>query len=331
MAEKRNILVRLDNRTRLMSAVLAATSYPDKSQDRQKHGVPLHARGTRKLIAEYMHHPAVTSLQVLLDQNTPLTSIFGYALRLSWPDLEIDEPPRWVPPRWNEHLKHFHEVTGLAKWWTDEDENWQTPVRHLNEIFSKVDFYTFLEPFFGTVQEQFAFIPNISYPTDVNLRVRVGGELVALIPPRKAWGDSAPWPYDNDPVYIYQEALKAYEELLFGAALYQNPAMVAALSEKPLPVGEKFAALHTTWSDQITALFTSATTAVFLEDAVNTREAKAYIQIQQKVEGLTILTGVIGILKRFMEEQKTGKYQGFADYLPNFVKHLRVVKTIAAL
>ncbi len=329
--DKRNVLIRVDNRTRLMSAVLAATNYPDKSQERQKHGIPLHARGTRKLIADYAHHPAVNALQVLLDQNVPLSSIFSYALRLSWPNLETDEPPRWVPPRWNEHLKHFYELTHLEQWWADEDENWQTPVRHLTDIFSKVDFYSFLQPFFGFVPETFVFIPNISFPEDQNIRLRVGAELIALVPPRKAWGDSAPWPYDNDPVYMYQETLKAYEELLLGAHLRQYASTISTLSEKPLPVGEKFVALHPTWTDQLIGLFTSASTAMFLEEVIDAREAKAFVQMQQKVDGITILSGVISILKRYVEEQKTGKYANFAEYLPNFAKHLRVVKTISAL
>ncbi len=273
----------------------------------------------------------MTALQVLLDKNVSLTSIYSYALRLSWPALEIDEPPRWVPPRWNEHLHHYYEVTNLAKWWADEDDSWQTAVRHLEDIFSKIDFYTFLEPFFGSLPETLVFLPNISYPNDMDVRVRVGAELCALIPPRKAWGDSPPWPYDNDPVYIYQETLRAYEELLMTGYLRQYADTISTLSEKPLPVGEKFAALHTTWSDQLIGLFVSATTAMFLEEVVNVREAKAFVQMQQKIEGIDILPGVISILRRYVEEQKTGKYGNFAEYLPNFAKHLRVVKTLSAL
>jgi len=324
--DKRNVLARLDDRARLMSAVLAATNFPDKSQERQKHGTHMHARDTRKLVAEFASHPAVSALQALLDRNTPLTSIYGYALRLAWPTLEIDEPPRWVPPHWNEHLKHFYEATHIDKWWKDDDESWQAPVRHLNEIFDKVDFYGFLEPFFGTLPETLVFIPNVSFPTDANVRVRIGAELCLLMPPRKAWGDSAPWPYDNDPAFVYQEALKAYEELLLSGYFHQIPDVIATLSERPLPVDEKFSKMHPAWIDQLTGLFTSATVALFLEEVIDAREAKAFIQIQQKMEGLTILPGVTMLLRRYLDDQKTGKYANFSEYLPTFVKHLRLVK-----
>jgi hypothetical protein len=331
MPEHRKIAVRLDNRTRLMSAVLSATDYPDKSQDRQKHGITLHARGTRKWLAEHTHHPCVTALQVLLDKNIPLEPIYGYGLRLSWPGLEIDEPPRWVPPRWNEQLQHFYELTRLSQWWQDEEEKWNTPILHLNELFEKVDIYGCLSTYFGNIPEQFVCIPNVSYPTDRDIVLQVGGELIVILPPRRAWGDSAPWPYDNDPVYIYQQMLKGYIRLLFGADLRNNPELVAQASEKTLPVGEKFAALHPQWTEQMIGLFSAAAIAIFLEEVIDPREAKAFVQITQRVEGLTILSGVIGLLKRFAEENKSGKYPGFIDYLPTFLKHLRVVKTIAAL
>jgi len=326
----RHVQVQLDNRTRLVSAVLAATTYPEKSQDRQKHGTHLHARSTRKLVLEYAHHPAVHALQVLLDKNVALNSIFGYALRLSWPELTGDEPPRWVPPRWNEHLKHFYEVTGLATWWADEDEQWQTAVQHLTEIFEKVDLYVFLEKFFGALPETLALVPNISYPTDLNVGCRVGGVLYALMPPRKAWGDSAPWPYDNDPMYMYQEVLRVYEDLLLASMTRQYADTIGSLNDKPLPLGPKFLERHTHWIDQFSTLFIAASIALFLEE-VDPRESKAFIQIQQRVEGIAILPGVINLLRRYQDERKAGKYANFAEYLPNFTKNLRLVKTFATL
>lgn len=324
-------MIRIDNRTRLMSAVLSATTYPEKSQERQKHGVTLHARGTRKWVTENMHHPAVRALQILLDANISLEPIYGYALRLSWPGLETEDAPRWVPPKWNEQLLHFYELTKLSQWWDDEDEIWQNANRHLTEIFGKVDFYHFLEQFFGAIPEQLVLIPNASYPSDQNVGVHVSGELVAILPPRKAWGDSAPWPYDNDPVYVYQEALKVYIRLMLTAEFRNQPELVTSLSERALPVGEKFAALHPKWTDQIITLFTEGAVACFLEEAINPRESKAYIHMAQKVEGLTLLPGVIALLKRYQDEQKASKYPNFVAYLPTFIKQLRVARTLGSM
>src|SRR5450631_489355 len=103
--EAKQVIVRVDDRVRLMSAVLAATNHPDKSQARKKHGTHSHARGTHRVVAEHSHQKAASSMQVLLDQNIPLASMYNYVLRLTWPALEADEEmPRWVPPRWDEQL-----------------------------------------------------------------------------------------------------------------------------------------------------------------------------------------------------------------------------------
>jgi hypothetical protein len=329
--DKRQVAIRIDDRVRLMSAVLAATNYPDKSQERKKHGTHLHARGTRKLVAEHNHHPAVQAMQILLDQGIPLASMYTYVLRLTWPGLTADEMPRWVPPRWNEHLKHFYGVTKLGTWWADESAQWDPPMRHLRELFAKVDLYSFLEPFFGPVVETLVFMPNITYPTDQNIGLRIGGELIAIVPPPMAWGDSPPWPYKDDEALSYRAALSEYMTILMSAFMVQHAEMVRALAEKPLPVDDKFAATHPTWQDQFTGLFRAAVIALFLEDSVSSLEAKSFMQYMQKVENLTVLPGVVTIFRRYLDEYKAGRYPSFAEYLPNFQKHLRVVKTIAAL
>ncbi len=329
--DKRQVVIRIDDRVRLLSAVLAATNYPEKSQERKKHGTHLHARGTRKVVTDFTHHPAVHAMQVLLDQHIPLSSMYSYVERLTWPGMAGDDMPRWVPPRWNEHLRHFYEVTKLAQWWTDEDAAWQTPARHLREIFAKVDLYTFLEPFVGPVVETLIFMPNISYPTDQNVGLRIGGELIAIMPPPMAWGDSPPWPYKDDAALAYRTALSEYTDVLMGAYMREHEGSFSLLAEKPLPVGDKFVAAHPTWHDQFLGLFKAAVIYLFLEESVSSLEARSFMQYMQKVEGLTILAGVASILRRYLDEYKAGHYSNFAEYLPNFQKHLRVVKTLAAL
>ncbi|MEP7284907.1 MAG: hypothetical protein ABI947_03970 [Chloroflexota bacterium] len=328
---KRQVIVRIDDRVRLMSAVLAATNYPDKSQERKKHGTHPHARGTRKVVSDYSHHPAVHAMQVLLDQNVPLNSMYNYVMRLTWPALTTDDMPRWVPPRWNEHLKHFYEVTNIAKWWATEDENWKTPLRHLTEVFDKVDLYAALEPFVGNIAESFVFMPNIGYPSDQNIGLRLGGELIAIVPPPIAWGDSPPWPYKDDEALAYRAALTEYGTILISSFMRQQSAIINTLAEKPLEVSEKYSLTHPTWQDQFVGLFTAALIYLLLEDSVSSLEAKSFMQYMQKVENVTILPSVASVFRRYLEEYKAGHYASFVEFLPNFSKQLRVVKTIAAL
>ena len=332
-AAARQVTVRLDDRVRLISAVLAATNYPDKSQERRKHGTHAHARATRKWLIDFTSHPAVHAAQVLLDHNMPLNALFSYALRLSFPALEADLPqPRWIPPRWHEHLRHFYEQTRLAEWWASEAPHWQTAVRHLRETFASVDLHAFLEPFVGRVAESLTFMPNICYPSDQTLGLQVGGELIVIMPPPIAWGDSAPWPYKDDPALAYRSALAEYGALLMSAYLQQHADVVATISDRPLPiVEERYAARYPSWHRQFIGIFVASITALFLEDSVSALEAKSFTQYMQKVEHLAGLPTAVSVMRRYLEDYHNGRYTSFAEFMPKLPSLLKVGKTISAL
>ncbi len=111
----------------------------------------------------------------------------------------------------------------------------------------------------------------------------------------------------------------------------QHEDIIKVLAEKPLPVNDKYVALHPTWQDQFLGLFKAALIHLFLEDAVSSLEAKSFMQYMQKVENVAVLPGIVSIFRHYLDEYRAGRYTDFADFLPSFPKQLRVVKTIAAL
>ena len=250
MSDKK-VQVRIDNRVRLMSAVLAATNFPSTEQY-QPHN---HARMTMRHVMEYAHHPAVKGAQVLLDQGAPLEALYTYALKLSWPELEAVQSPRWVPPKWDQQLRNFYETTDLADIWNNADVDWEKARSESAEILERVSFYDFLRPFVGQVVEQLVFMPNISYPVGRSIGVRIGGEILTICPPRHAWGDSAPWPMSEDPGHILSTTLADYARLLMLSYLRQHAADVAPIAQKPLPVSDTFRQKYPNWGDQFTELF----------------------------------------------------------------------------
>ncbi|NDJ75544.1 MAG: hypothetical protein GYB65_04730 [Chloroflexi bacterium] len=327
----RTIEVRIDDRARLMSAVLSATNWPDTEQKRRRHRAHVHARNTSKRAKLALDHPAVHSLQTLLDQGTPLEAIYSYALSLSWPAMKPKQPVPWAPLHWAEQLADFYAKTEMQAWWAEETEVWQRAHEQAQKIIKEADLYGFFKPFVGEISEQLVFMPNISYPSDTEIGVRLDGELFCVAPPRIAWGDNEPWPFDEDAAHIYRSALAEYGRLLMVSYLRQNAAAVAPVAEKPLPVGNQFREEHPTWSDQFTGLFVAGAVALFLEQAINLQEAKAYILMENRVHGLTLLPGVISVLKRYLSEFNDGRYTQFSEYLPHFPKHLRVAKRVASL
>lgn len=325
------VIVRIDDRVRLISAVLAATSWPDDEQARHPHGTHAHARGTRRLLSAHTKHPAALVLQALLERNAPLEAIYTYVMQLSWPGLTGAAPPPWAPPTWPRHLLSFYRDTGLEQWWQDEAAVWDRSRQEAARVFNGAAIKQFLQPFVGDFHEALVFVPNVCYPSDIEIGVRVDAELCCITPPRLAWGDNPPWPFDEDPTHVYRAVLTQFGRLMMRAYLYRHQEVVNDIARQPLLLPDSFVKAHPDWEDQFLTLFVTGLVALYLEDAVSQQEAAAYVLMQQKVYGLGFLPGVVSVLRRFLAGRDEGKYPGFIDYLPHFGKHLRVAKTITTL
>lgn len=326
-----DITVKLDDRVRLMSAVLAATRWPEESQKRKPHGTHAHARATVKQLAPLRDHAAATGMESLLDQGVPLDAMFALALMLEWPELTLDRLPHWVPSNWDDKLGDFYAAADLTAWWREESAPWQKSVADAAHVLKNVRLKPFFEPFFGTIPESLIFIPNISYPTDQEIGLHVGDHLVCIVPPRLAWGDSPPWPYDEDPAHIYRAAITQYGKILMQRALRANADKIADIAQTPLPVGDQVRALYPAWHDQLVNTFIAAAVAIYLEDHVSKAEANAYVLMERKVRGMSVLPAVISVLRRYLSEQQAGRYQTFIDFLPVFPKQLRIAARIVSL
>src|SRR5690606_11258458 len=119
--------------------------------------------------------------------------------------------------------------------------------------------------------------------------------------------------------------------LLMLAYLRQHADIVAPIAQKGLPVSDEYKEKHPTWGDQFTELFVSGLVAIFLEKKVNPQESKAFVLMERRTKGMTILPGVVSVLQRYLNEHEDAKYASFIDYLPHFPGHLRVAKSISAL
>jgi hypothetical protein len=286
---------------------------------------------TRKYLEPFKSHEAVQGLQSLLNLGAPLEAIYSFALQLSWPGLDIERLPVWVPPRWNIMLRDFYERANLGQWWKDEDAPWRASVVESQKMFQSVPFKPFLQPFLGSITENLVFMPTISFPTDREVGVRLDGELVCIAPPRLAWGDSPPWPFDEDPAHIYRAALSQYGRMLVMNFLRANAETLAPVAEMPLPVSDQFRAQYPSWQEQFTNLFVAAAVAIFLEQHVSKAEAKAYVLVERKTKGMHVLPAMISVLHRYLSERENGRYASLLDFMPIFPKQLRIANRIVTL
>lgn len=328
-----DVQVRIDDRVRLMGAVLAMTSYPNDIQEIRPHGTHIHARNTRRTLGDMSADPAVMQVQQLLDAKTPIETLFTLAMHLHPETFEVVRPlPGWVPGDWAANLKDFHKKAHLGIWFTKERAAWEKAESEAVRAFSKVAFKTILGQFFDTVPSSLVFIPTLLYPSEREVTLLWDNELICIAPPPLAWGDNPPWPYD-DPAMLYytlRNALGGFGKLLLDRAIDANPSAIEEAAAQALPVNEQFRMAFPAWRDQFRELFANALTALYLEDYVNEREYRAFVLIEQRMRGMNILPGTVSVMRRYMQE-RGNKFQSISDWVRVFPKQLRVAKRLVSI
>jgi hypothetical protein len=333
MTEVSDITVRLDDRARLLSAVLAVTDFPEQAQRLKPHGTHAHARATRKHLQAHSEHLAVQATQHMLDQNIPLEAIYVLVLLMDWPDLSLTALPGWATPDYNILLRDFYEQAQLGDWWQREGPLWDKAIVEATNALQDLRFKPFLKPFLGDIDQHLVFMPNISYPTDGDTGFQIGDELVCIAPPPLAWGDSPPWPYDEPTMiaHSYRTAMTVFGGMLLANYLRAYPEQVAEIARTELPLSEQFKLRHPTWEDQFSTLFLSAVVAMYLEDYVDEKEYRAYVLMEKKARGLTNLPGTVNVLRRYLQEVGNDRYSNLIEFLPYFPRQLRVAQRMVSI
>lgn len=330
MSEQGDVVVKLDDRARLLSAVLAATDYPDKIQKLKPHGTHSHARTTRKFVASYTDHPAVVATQTLLDENTPLEALFALVMLMDWPTMNIPALPPFAPAKYNELLGDFYEKANISALWEREKIPWDKALNEATNVFKGVQFKSFYKPFLGEITQELIFVPSVGYPSSYDVGFQLGEQLVCIAPPPLAWGDSPPWPYDEATMvtHSYRAAMLVYGDTLLRNYLRTHAKALEEIVQTELPLTDQFKAQYPSWEEQFSTLFLSGVVAMYLEEHVDEREYKSYMLMEKKARGLTNLPGVVSVMRRYLQEVGSGKYSNLIEFLPIFPKQLRVAQRI---
>jgi hypothetical protein len=325
------IQVQIDNRIRLLAAILALTTWPEQEQAYKPHGVHAHARATRAALAAVEDHPAVLAMQELLESGLTLDAIFSYAACLNWPGLRIrgKQPPEWAPQEWSTLLRNFAHEQRITALWGRDGAAWdEAEASARRALAAGGDPRAMLGRLFGPLDVALIFVPNLCYPTAETLCFRDEERLVCVSPPPVAWGTNPPWPYDDNPADTAREAFSAYARLLLVEHLAAHPLETEAVRKTQLPVPNVFLARHPTWFDQFSALIVSAATALYLRETFGKAEADAYTVMTHKAHGFDSLPTVMQGLENYFEAQARGRVATFVEYLPLFIRGFRVAERL---
>ena len=250
--------IMVDNRARLVSAVLATGRWPALEQARKPHAAHQHAKQTRAFTEPFADHKAVALADAFLVDHEDPTPLFAAALACEWPTFTVAEPlPAGLNlDPWPEALMDFYTDTAIAAFfWADHEAVWQQAEAELRQIFRGRDLAGFVGRLRGEPLSQPLYVcPNLAVPALQTVAVANAGGIYRLLPPPQAWGESPPWPYAEGEDWVLAECCYRLSELLL-----------------PLPEPARQADLA------------HAATVLFLEQALDEPSAQAYL-VRTKIE-----------------------------------------------
>jgi len=210
------IQVTVDERLRLVTAVLAASDWPEIEQKERAHAVHPHAKQMRHAVQVYSSHPAVYSVNEALLNGVSLDDLFSAALRCTWPDFTpIEQLPRILQVEvWVQNLAAFVKETAIVDtFWPEHQSVWAESTNELAAIFKESPLSDFLAQLPGhPVEKAIVIMPTLVYPALKAVLAASEKSLTLMLPPPIAVGESPPWPYHEDPGWV---VAKTCERLLF--------------------------------------------------------------------------------------------------------------------
>jgi hypothetical protein len=197
------LTVVIDERVRLVTAVLAASHWPEMEQAQTTHAVHPHSKQVKQWVRPFQNHRAVQRVNDSFGANVGLDSLFTAVLRCGWSDkINITAPPEGAQD-WIKSLADFAVQSQMLDFWADHAQPWEEARTGLDVIFSRSQIISFLGQLLGqTVAKNVAVMPTVTYPMLNPVLAETDDTVFFILPPAKAWGESPPWPHGEDPGWV---------------------------------------------------------------------------------------------------------------------------------
>lgn len=281
-----DIKVKVDDRARLVTAVLAASTWPDEEQAQLTHAVHPHAKQTRHFVSNFAKHPAVIGMNQAWLNGVELDSMFSAAARCQWPSFITT--PRETLPRvlqiesWTQSLAKFAQDTNIANlFWPQHQAIWDAATAEMRTIFQNNHLLTFIEQVKGTpISQTVQVMPNLVYPALRAVLATSNQTLYLLIPPPKAVGESPPWPYSEDPGWVIAFATRKLLRHIFAEELHDL-------------------------EDEQEQMFIHAAAVLALEHTLDEFEGQAYLLRHKKEDNLPGLPDLVEKLRAYIASDST--------------------------
>ena len=272
--------VRVDDNLRLAGALLAAGAWPEYEQSVKPYKPHRTAEHAHKFFAAHKDHAAVKGAAALVGQGEGLGKLFGPAHAGAWPaDIAAGD---------------FKPAAQVEDFWNESQADWQEAEFDLKLVLAHGNLGQFIDDLLGPQSRKLIVFPNLLFPGLIPVAVASPAEIMAVVPPPKAWGTSPPWRYKERRDEVLAAVSKTFAQYIFEDGL---PAAQAALKPRA-------------------AAFGVAAAVLFVREAEGQEAGDQFMIMEKKTHNLPGLPGLVEALGPLLAERRAGKHAGFADYLP---------------
>ncbi len=296
-----SLAVQTDPRARALSAALAATDWPEREQRPKPRGVHPQAAALRRHLQPFRSHPTTVYFQNALYANQDPLPLFTRALS---GEAELSS-----------HLRQFSETAGLDSYWAEHHAAWTEAVAEVETHIAGVDFASALLEACGVAPNEMIILPNLSFPTGLSFGINAAGKTYSLMPPRKAVGESPPWPFRDDRDHVLKLAINDFCLSVLDDFFDQHQGLLPEASAASYQLPMPFRAMHPTWPRQVAKLYTYGVTSVFLNHT-EAGEGDALILYDSRTKNLPLLPKVVASVSNYLSSENHGTQSDLAEYLP---------------
>ena len=173
--------VTIDERIRTATALLAASDWPAMEQTITPHAVHPHSKQTMHYLEPYKSDAVVTELNAALGATGGMEGLFETAVST------------------NPHTA-FATAANLPTFWASHADAWDEATTDLKAIFDGTPIVGAIATLTGVeISKPVILVPTIVYPLLAPVVVENTERIFIILPPAKAWGESRPWPFADDP------------------------------------------------------------------------------------------------------------------------------------
>lgn len=270
------IQIVLDERIWTVTAVLAASSWPEIEQQMRPHAVHSHSKQAMQYLAPYKSHPAVQYVNRVLESGSSLDRLLDVVVCCQYPGYELSYklPELDGALAWLGTLADFAREAELDAFLAAHRPVWATAVSECEAIFADCPLPQLVEQLTGRPRTV-RLMPSLIFPMLDPAVANVANTTTVLLPPPKAWGESPPWPYREDPIWVVVEAAKAV-------------------------IADAIAPFVVTLDEPQRRTLVQAAVALCLEDHFDEFERQAYVVRVKKEEKLDTLPQVTSQLRSWI-------------------------------